>query len=319
MAEPPLVSVIIPTYNNAALAPEAVASALAQTYRPLEVVAVDDGSTDDTPARLARFGDKIALIRQEHKGPAVARNTGLKASSGQFVAFLDSDDTWMPRKLALCVHALQQNPEAGVAYTALNIHELETGLRYRQKQYTHSGWMARELFMECRGVNTSTLVVRRTCLDEAGLFDEEFFRAQDWDLMLRLAERFPYAHVAEVLTERRLHSRSLSVTHAHLYAKYNLLVLEKALARRPDLYADIQATAHALAYLRFGLSHYAEFRLARARKEFRRSLAYEWTRRAFSYWLRTYLPVFTLRILRTLRMAVLQLGRRTRAKEPPHE
>jgi glycosyltransferase involved in cell wall biosynthesis len=304
VVDAPLVSVVIPTHNSVDLAPEAVESVLAQTYEPLETVVIDDGSTDETVAQLERFSPRITLIRQEHQGPAVARNAGLRASHGEIVAFLDSDDIWMPEKLKKCVAALQAHPEAGVIYTALDIHQLETGLRYRQQQYTHSGWMAQALFTECRGVNTSTLVVRRKCIDEVGPFDEEFFRAQDWDLMLRLAEVFPYVHLPQPLTERRLHNKSLSVTHAHLYKKYNLLVLEKALARRPEVYQAIKDRAFCLAYLRFGLSHYGEFRMSEARGEFRRALAAQWNHQAFSYWLRTWLPVSLVRMLRRIRLGM---------------
>ena len=82
---------------------------------------------------------------------------------------------------------------------------MDTGRKYLLPQYTLSGNLARDLFLECKGVNTSTLVVRRAALEKVGLFDEELFRAQDWDLMVRLAEQFHYLHVPEALTERRLH------------------------------------------------------------------------------------------------------------------
>ena len=302
MATEPLVSAIIPAWNSAGMAPEAVESVLAQTYPRVEVIVVDDGSTDDTAARLARFGSRITLLRQEHLGPAVARNTGLRAAKGEYVGFLDSDDLWMPEKLARCVPVLQQRPEVGVTYTAVRVREMDSGRRYPQPQYTHGGWMAQDLFRECRGVNTSTLLVRRTALDKVGGFDEEFFRAQDWDLMLRLAEQVQYAHVAEPLTERRLHPRSLSVTHQDLYAKYNLLVLTKALARRPDLYKPHEADALARAHFRFGMLHYGDFRLAQAREEFRRSLKCKWDWRTFNYMLRAHLPATLVRRLRAMRL-----------------
>jgi len=200
VGEGALVSVVIPTYNNAEMAPEAVASALAQEYRPIEVIVVDDGSTDETADRLGGLGSDVRVVRLAHGGPAVARNAGIRESSGEFVAFLDSDDLWMPGKLSRCVGLLAAHPEAGVVYTGVRIVEVETGRRYLLEQYAKSGWMARDLFLECRGVNTSTLVVRRRCLEAVGGFDEEFFRAQDWDLMIRLAERFEYVHEPEALT-----------------------------------------------------------------------------------------------------------------------
>lgn len=303
MADRPLVSVIIPTYNNAAFVCEAVESVLAQTWRPIELFVIDDGSEDDTIERLKAFKSDVRLLQQKHLGPAVARNAGLAEAAGEFVAFLDSDDLYRTDKLERSVEALEQNTEAGVVYTAIRVREIESGLTYPQPQYTMSGWMARELFLECRGVNTSTLVVRREAIDRVGTFDKELFRCQDWDLMLRLAEAYPYVHLPGELTERRLHGRSISVTHVHLYRKYNLLVLEKALARRPDLYRDLKKRAFALAHLRFGLNHYGAYRLHEARCEFRASLAHRWSGRAFNYWLRTWLPESLIQRLRAYRIA----------------
>lgn len=303
MAEP-LVSVIIPAWNNAPMAAEAVESALAQTYPRVEVVVVDDGSNDDTPERLAAFGSRITLIRQAHKGPAVARNAGIRASHGDFIGFLDSDDLWMPEKVEHCVARLLADTEVGVVFTGVRIHETDAGRKYLLPQYTHDGWMARDLFLECRGVNTSTLLVRRTCLEKVGLFDEDFFRAQDWDLMVRLAEICRYARVPEVLTERRLHPRNLSVTHRDLYAKYNLMVLQKAVARRPDLYQELEAEALSRAHFRFGMLHYADFRMAEARAEFRRSLKYRWKWGVFGYLARTVLPISVVRRLRAVKIAI---------------
>lgn len=303
MAVDPLVSAVIPTYNHGALVSEAVASALVQSWPQLEVIVVDDGSTDDTPARLARFGSRIAVIRQEHRGPAVARNAGIRAARGEWIAFLDSDDVWMPEKVARCVAALEGTRDAGVAYTAVRIHELDTGRKYPLPQYTMSGNLALALFLECKGVNTSTLVVRRAALDKVGLFDEAFFRAQDWDLMVRLAEQYDYVHVPEILTERRLHAASLSVTHHDLYKKYNLLVIQKALARRPDLYSDLASDSLSRAHFRFGMAHYADYKMADARGEFRRSLRYRWNWKAFNYLVRSHLPKALVRKLRALRMA----------------
>jgi glycosyltransferase involved in cell wall biosynthesis len=298
-----LVSVVIPTYNHGALVPEAVESALAQSWPRVEVIVVDDGSTDDSPARLARFGSRIAVIRQEHRGPALARNAGIRASRGEWIGFLDSDDLWMPEKISRCMAALEGARDAGVAYTAVRIHELDTGRKYPLPQYTMSGNLARALFLECKGVNTSTLVVSRAALDKVGIFDEAFFRAQDWDLMVRLAEHYDYVHVPEILTERRLHGGSLSVTHQDLYAKYNLLVIQKALARRPDLYSDLAADSLSRAHFRFGMAHYADFMMTGAREEFHRSLRYRWNWKAFNYLVRSHLPKAVVRKLRRLRMA----------------
>ena len=295
MPTDPLVSVVIPTYNNARFVVEAVESVLAQTYDRYEVIAVDDGSTDDTLERLSRFGPPVRTLSQENQGPPFARNTGIRAGTGELVAFLDSDDLWLPDKLERSVAALTADPEAGVVYTNFRMHELETGLRYQVPTYRMSGRMAQNLFRECRGVSTSTIVCRRECFDKVGLFDEELFRAQDWDLFIRLAEAFPFRFVPEVLTERRLHAASLSIRHRDLYREYNLRVIEKAAARRPDLYGPLKPDALARAYCRFGLDAYARLDMPAARRDFLRSIRSRVNVQAADYYVRTFLPKWLIR------------------------
>lgn len=296
----PLVSAIIPTWNNGAQAVRAVQSVLAQSYAPVQVVVADDGSTDDTRDRLREFGDRITLVECEHRGIPFTRNAAIEASEGPIVAFLDSDDEWLPDKLERCVPRLVDDDEAGVVYTRVLVRDEVKRQTYELPIYDKEGDLARDLFVECR-MSTSSLVVLRSCVEAVGLFDEELLRAQDWDLMVRLAERFRYAFVNEPLTIRHLHESNISVRRSDLYAKYNLMVTEKAMARRPELYADIEALSLSKAYIRFGLEHYRRFEMGPARAEFRKSLGYRVSREALSYWLRTFLPVPLVRRLRRLR------------------
>ena len=108
--EPGLVSCVIPVYNGARYLAESIESVLAQEYRPLEVIVVDDGSTDGTGAVLDAFGDRIRSFRQENGGPSVARNRGMEMSRGEFIAFLDADDLWVPDKLRLQLDAMEARP-----------------------------------------------------------------------------------------------------------------------------------------------------------------------------------------------------------------
>ena len=117
MTQGPLVSVLVPTFNRAHLVPEAIRSVLSQDYAPFEVVVVDDGSTDDTATVINQeFGRRIRYIRQENAGPGAARNTGIRASSGEYIAFQDSDDIWLPGKLRAQVDALNRHPECALVY-----------------------------------------------------------------------------------------------------------------------------------------------------------------------------------------------------------
>ncbi len=300
MADRPLVSAILPAYNNGALACEAVRSVLAQTWRPIECVVADDGSDDGTLDMLRQFGGAIRLVSIPHQGIPFARNAAIRASRGAVLAFLDSDDLWRPNKVEKCVNRLAEKPGAGVVYTRVTVHDLVKRQQFELAVYDKEGWIAPDLFVECR-MSTSTLVVRRECMDKVGLFDEELLRAQDWDIMVRLAEAFPYAFVNEPLTTRCIHSANISVRRSDLYARYNLMVIHKALARRPDLYTALAPLALSKAHVRFGLEHYRRFDMAPARAEFFRSLRCRPNREALSYWVRTFLPVPWVRALRRWR------------------
>lgn len=296
----PLVSAVIPTWNNGAQAVRAVQSVLAQSYTPVQVVVADDGSTDDTRDRLREFGDRVRLVECEHRGIPFTRNAAIAASDGPLVAFLDSDDEWLPSKLERCVPRLTEDEGVGVVYTRVLVRDEVKRQTYELPIYDKEGDLARDLFVECR-MSTSSLVARRRRLDAVGLFDEELLRAQDWDLMLRLAERCRYAFVNEPLTIRHLHESNISVRRSDLYAKYNLMVTRKAMARRPEAYADIESLALSKAFVRFGLEHYRRFEMAPARAQFRKSLGQRVSIEALSYWLRTFLPVPLVRRLRRFR------------------
>jgi glycosyltransferase involved in cell wall biosynthesis len=179
MSSAPLVSVVMPVYNGARYLRQALESALTQTYRPLEIVVVDDGSTDDTPALLAEFGDKIRSIRQQNSGSAAARNAALRAARGELIAFLDADDLWLPRKLAVQVDYLRDHPEVDLVATRwLTLTEgTPAAPKEAPEQETrveidaeNSGWLYNELLIDCV-VHTTTVVMRRKLVDEIGIFD----------------------------------------------------------------------------------------------------------------------------------------------------
>ncbi len=298
----PLVSAVVPTYDNADLAVEAVESVLAQTYQPLEIFVIDDGSTDETPERLEKYAGRVNLIFQEHKGAGAARNQGVSRSKGEYIAFLDSDDVWYPRKLEACVAALERESSYAACYHDYLMVDTERNKRYAIPHYEISGRIAKELFVENLGFHTSTVVARRECFEKIGMFDEELIRAQDWDMWLRLTEEYPILYVDETLAERRLHPGGLSVVRQDLYAEYNLRTIKKAAKRRPDLYADVEKASLSNAHLRFGLDHYRLFRLQEARREFARSLGLKWNGRALNYYMRSFLPARLIKKLRARRV-----------------
>lgn len=186
----PSVSVVIPAYNRAHLIGAAINSVLAQTYRDFELIVVDDASNDGLAA-LSTFADpRIHLLKHtENRGAAAARNTGIAASRGDYVAFLDSDDTWYPEKLSLQVAAMrEQPPEVAGHVCAYDCVKAGYATRVIAPNWTAESFYRSQLF-GCVCGPGSTLLCRRDVFADVGVFDEQLRRLEDWDWILRLAER----------------------------------------------------------------------------------------------------------------------------------
>ena len=186
----PLVSVVIPAHNAAAYLPATLDSVLAQTFSNYEIIVINDGSPDTPELEkvLQPYFGKIRYIKQENRGPSSARNTGIQAARGQYVAFLDSDDIWLPKHLANQMAMLESDPILGLVYAnGVQIRDdRPVGVSFdRTPQSLPVNFDS--LLREQSTVNTSSAVVSREALVEAGMFDEEFRRCEDYDLWLRLA------------------------------------------------------------------------------------------------------------------------------------
>jgi glycosyltransferase involved in cell wall biosynthesis len=202
------VSVVIPTHNRASLLGAAIASVLSQTFQDLELVVVDDASHDD-PERVARsFPDpRVRFVRHpEPRGGAAARNTGIRTTNGAYVAFLDDDDQWYPDKLTLQVELLDKSPaRVGLIYAGYDVAEGSEGPTVWTRVPTRRGDLRAHLLASNPIGGTSVAVVRRECLDTVGGFDETLRSFQDYDLWLRIAERYEFDFVAKPLYRYRLH------------------------------------------------------------------------------------------------------------------
>jgi glycosyltransferase involved in cell wall biosynthesis len=214
-AGPPVVSVIIPAYNAAPYIRESLDSVFAQTFASYEVIVVNDGSpdTEDLERALARYRDSLVYIRQENRGPGGARNTGVLAAQGEYVAFLDSDDRWRPEYLVEQLRVLTQDSRLDLSYAdALLFGDpASDGRTFMQNSPSRGAVTFASLVRgECH-VITSCVVARRRALLDAGLFDEQYFHAEDFDLWLRLAHRGGRITYQErVLAEHRKSDGSLS-------------------------------------------------------------------------------------------------------------
>jgi glycosyltransferase involved in cell wall biosynthesis len=193
---PVTISAIIPTYNRAHVILRSLKSVLAQTTLASEVVVVDDGSTDNTREILAPYLDRITYIRQENAGVSAARNRGAREAGGEWLAFLDSDDEWLPGKIERQLQELKANPHAILVYG---------GARIRQPDGSESegrGTPVSELGTALRNgtaIPPSVAVVRRDVFLRVGGFDESLSFGEDWDLWLRLKEHGEFLGVAEPL------------------------------------------------------------------------------------------------------------------------
>jgi glycosyltransferase involved in cell wall biosynthesis len=202
----PVVSAIIPTYNRAKLVREAVDSVLAQTYPNVEVIVVDDGSTDDTQAQLRQYGNRIRVIAQSNAGPAAARNRGIAAASGDLISFLDSDDLWLPQKLERQV-ALLQKVDSSVPCCLCNIT-----MRWEKREFgsferaflnppvDEGVWVNVDEVLATRFLLFNQgIVIRREVLERIGGFDESLRLLEDHEFSLRLSLEGPWAFIREPL------------------------------------------------------------------------------------------------------------------------
>ncbi len=204
---------VLPTYNVADYLRPAIESVFQQTYGNWELIVVDDGSTDGTPAFLDRLTDpRIRVLRQRHCGlPARLRNKGLATAQGDYVAFLDSDDIWCPDKLDIQLSALREHSECGWTYClATRIDDGGEEIRTNSCAPAHplKGWIVRELMTLEAVVATPTVLVRRDLLMAVGGFDETFSFCEDYDLWIRLAIASQVTIVPNTLAQVRNHQGS---------------------------------------------------------------------------------------------------------------
>jgi GT2 family glycosyltransferase len=212
----PNVSVIIPTYNRAHLVDEAIDSVLAQTYRDHEIIVVDDGSTDDTQQVLQSYGDAIRLVTRRNGGSCAARNTGLEQAQGDYIAFLDSDDLFLPGKLELQLKGFDRFPSAGMIYSRSLRFEHGRGLddRLLGTYVGHAPGELQDIFEDMlllkRAPLTHDTLVRRNCFTEVGGFDTQLRVATDHDMWLRVSARCQVAFVDAAVAAYRQHDSQMS-------------------------------------------------------------------------------------------------------------
>ncbi len=218
------VSCVVPVFNGAPYLEEAVASIEAQSWGPIEVIVVDDGSTDATPDVIARLGARVRAIRQDHSGAATARNCGIAAASGSFLAFLDADDLWQPEKIAVQMAQFELRPELDVCLCRTEnwwIPELQ-----------HEADSMASALNDSQTGAFPTVLARRGLFERTGLLDERLKHLDMLDWLLRVADAGGIVeHIDGVLVRRRIHFTNTSRRRGDNEAKDRMVIAQSRLRR----------------------------------------------------------------------------------------
>ena len=226
-----MISVIVPTYNRAHQLPRTLDSILCQSCSPKEIIVVDDGSTDETLALMASEYPEIVFIQQQNTGVSSARNVGIKRASGDWIAFLDSDDEWLPEKLEIQMKALYENPEIKICHT--NEIWIRNGKRVnpKKKHEKFGGWIFQKCLPLCC-ISPSSVIIHKSIFKEIGLFDYSLPVCEDYDLWLRITARNPVLYIEEpFLIKYGGHEDQLSKKYWGM-DRFRIKSLEKIIASR---------------------------------------------------------------------------------------
>lgn len=207
----PLVSVIIPNYNYANYLCQAVDSVLMQTYPNIEIIVVDDGSKDNSKEILSSYGEKISVIYQPNAGVAAARNNGANAGKGEFIAFLDADDFWLPGKIEKQIDLFRMNSSLGFSHVGVQYIDTENE-PIKDLINGQEGWVSEEFLLLDRPVvlsGGSGMMMPRSVFEEVGGFDLELSTCADWDLFYRISCLYEFGFLPEILVKYRIHSSNM--------------------------------------------------------------------------------------------------------------
>lgn len=226
----PKVSVIIPTYNRGEFIGKAIDSVLKQTYTNYEIIVVDDGSTDDTRKVVKSYGKKVRYIYQENKGPSAARNRGINAAKGEYVAFLDSDDQFLPHKLQIQMNFIKKHSKCRFLYSwYYNTNKKGKNTKLRKPLATKNReFLQHSLYRRKFTIRTSTVVIQKRIFNKVGKFNERYLYSQDWDMWLRIVHIYRGYCIKKPLAKYGLHDNnrsSKSVKTYHPEIKKNTLNL----------------------------------------------------------------------------------------------
>jgi len=238
------ISIIIPTYNSAQYICEAIESVLNQTYKDFEIIVVDDGSTDNTKEVIKPYLNKMKYIYQQNSGPSAARNRGIQEAKGEYIAFLDADDIWLPQKLELQIKFMEKEKEVGLIFSDMVL--------FNEKEIIKNSFLKEKLFFNKLSIKslsstekviydnvfnallqenfipTNTVIVKKECFNKVGFFDETLFSVEDRDMWLRIGLFYDIGFINFPLVLTRFHETNIS-GNQELALKSRLKVMKKFL------------------------------------------------------------------------------------------
>ncbi len=289
-----LVSVIIPTYNRSAVISKAIESVIAQTYEPVEIIIVDDGSTDNTEDKLADYAGKIKYLYKKNGGCSSARNLGIKEANGEYVAFLDSDDAWYPQKLEKQVEKLSQNKDYGMVFSEIELIDEDN------EHISYSKWRNNIKkdgdilldFLKNPAITCSCLLVRKDVLSEVGFFDEQLSTGEDIDMVFRICSKYKAMLIDEPLVRYKKGKDSLS---NNLFTKNRLKAIEKIKQYNKEFIEenkDVIAETAAKIHLDYAVDLLWYRYITEARGQIRESMRNQFTQKALIIYMKSLVMSF---------------------------
>lgn len=306
---PPIVSIVIPAFNAEKYIRESIDSILTQTFKNYEIIVVDDGSTDGTRIIIQQSYPSVRYFLQKNGGPAKARNVGIKEARGEYIAFLDADDFWLPTKLEKQIQYFNQHPEVSFIFTENSMFDEKGIVRHtlQKRDRLLKRDIVRSIFMSSY-LATPTVIVRKTVFEEVGYFEENLFAAEDDNMWMRIAMKFKVGLIDEPLTMVRINRGSL--THNMENIKRGVIghleLLEK---KYPDIERHLGKLInrkYSSLHLSVGYDCFSRNQLKEARIEFKNSLRHwKFNLQALLYLGSTYLPTNMVKIVKYLKQNIM--------------
>ena len=272
----PTVSVIMAAYNHAAYIAQAITSVLSQSWQDLELIVIDDGSTDRTREVVTGFADPVRYIYQENQGQGGARNTGIAHARGEYISFLDDDDLWLPDYLETVMAVLRPRPEVGALYAVCQVIDSEGNPLPQVMSRVVPTEEMYDTLVEGGWFPPLVVTVRKSVMDDVGPLDLSLRGTDDWELWLRVAKKYPFMGISDVVARYRMHGGGLSANTEHMLADK-----KKAISKHfgpeegnPAKWPDLRRRAYGGAYRLAGLAHMESRNIAAGRIRLRQALAY---------------------------------------------